>query len=322
MDGAAAKVCRCRHMPESEESESMYCFPRYALCALVVPTLSLVSPAAIIGQERDAPPPSVTEVNWLTDYATAYQDARRQGKMLLLRFCDPENNPLCARLDRETMSDPTVRRKLQNFVCVRVPVDATITVEGKQTRLLDHSGFAEMLGQPGVAIIDLAHRDTKHYGRVVSAFPLTSRLWYTPAQMAVILDLPPGSITQRTLIYAVRTHPERPASTDGEIDTNLEEEAESHSQYQARIRLQGHHRWESRFHRIRALLPGGLTAIEVCAESWPGERLVEAAIDCVRSWRQSSGHWSAVRSRHPYYGYDMKRGPNGVWYATGIFGRR
>ena len=34
--------------------------------------------------------------------------------------------------------------------------------------------------------------------------------------MAVILDLPPGTLTQRTLIYAVRTHPERPASADGQ----------------------------------------------------------------------------------------------------------
>jgi hypothetical protein len=29
-----------------------------------------------------------------------------------------------------------------------------------------------------------------------------------------------------------------------------------------------------------------------------------------------------VRSRHPLFGYDIKRGQNGIWYATGIFGRR
>jgi hypothetical protein len=59
----------------------------------------------------------------------------------------------------------------------------------------------------------------------------------------------------------------------------------------------------------------------VCAESWPGENLVEAAIECVRCWRLSSGHWEAVRTQHTVYGYDMKRGSNDVWYATGIFGR-
>jgi hypothetical protein len=29
-----------------------------------------------------------------------------------------------------------------------------------------------------------------------------------------------------------------------------------------------------------------------------------------------------VRSRHPLFGYDIKRGRNGIWYATGIFGLR
>jgi len=100
------------------------------------------------------------------------------------------------------------------------------------------------------------------------------------------------------------------------------EEAQSHSQYQADIRRQGHHYWESRFHRIVARLPGGLGAREVCAESWPGENLVEAAIECVRCWRLSDGHWSAVRAPNRCFGYDMKRGSNGVWYATGIFGTR
>ena len=70
------------------------------------------------------------------------------------------------------------------------------------------------------------------------------------------------------------------------------------------------------------LLPGNVLAQEVVAESWPNETLVEACVECVDSWRQSPGHWSAVRSRHPLFGYDIKRGRNGIWYATGIFGLR
>ncbi|MCX7429404.1 MAG: hypothetical protein NTW96_27740, partial [Planctomycetia bacterium] len=69
-----------------------------------------------------------------------------------------------------------------------------------------------------------------------------------------------------------------------------------------------------------ARLARGISAREVCAESWPGERLVEAAIECVRCWRLSSGHWNAVRSSQRVFGYDMKCGANGVWYATGILG--
>ena len=46
--------------------------------------------------------------------------------------------------------------------------------------------------------------------------------------------------------------------------------------------------------------------------------MVDAAIDIVGSWRQSSGHWSAARSAWSSYGYDMKT--NGSkWFATGVF---
>ncbi|RMG03508.1 MAG: hypothetical protein D6741_02200, partial [Planctomycetota bacterium] len=83
---------------------------------------------------------------------------------------------------------------------------------------------------------------------------------------------------------------------------------------------QGHHNWEQRFHRISAHIPPGTLASEVCAESWPGQHLLESAIECVRCWRLSPGHWHAVSSPQRVFGYDIKRGSNGVWYATGIFG--
>jgi hypothetical protein len=160
---------------------------------------------------------------------------------------------------------------------------------------------------------------TNRFFRLVSN---TTEGEYTPEQLEVIANLPPGTPTQRALIYAIRIHPDAPASTNGTFDPMLAKEAESHSLHQARIQRQGHHNWDARFRRINAVLPAGLVACEVCAESWPGESLVEAAIECVRSWRTSSGHWRAVRTACPVYGYDMKRGSNGVWYATGIFGQK
>lgn len=144
---------------------------------------------------------------------------------------------------------------------------------------------------------------------------------YTPEQLEIIRNLPPGTPTQQAIIYAIRTHPDAPASTNGTFDPMLAKEAERHSLHQARIQSQGHHNWDRRFRRINAALPAGMTATEVCAESWPGQTLAEAAAECVNSWRQSPGHWAAVSTACPLYGYDMKRGRNGVWYATGIFGQ-
>ena len=270
--------------------------------------------ASFASRAQDQPAP----IRWQDDYARAVTDAKEQGKMLLIYFCDPKGECDCNRFKSETLDDPAVCAKLRDYVCVQVPLDAWIILDGKKVVLLEHEAFKEMLGKPGIAIVDYRRRDGQEYGRVVSAFPITGRLWYTPEKMAVILDLPKGTLTQRTLIYAVRTHPEKPASSGGEASPYLLEEARNHAQYQADIRLQGHHYWQSRFRRICSRLNSS-SASEVCAESWPGDNLVEAAVECVHSWRQSPGHWNAVRSPQRLFGYDMKRGANGVWYATGIF---
>ncbi len=278
------------------------------------------------GLPASDPLPSPATVDWQTDYAKALALAKSQEKMLLVFFCDPEGNALCNRFQKETLSVPEVCKAMADYVCIQVPLGEKMTIETdgskREITLIEHPAFEEMLGQPGIAIIDYAHCDAPYYKRVVSTFPVTRELWYSADKMLVILGLPPGTLTQRTLIYAVRIHAERPKSTEGALCSYLINEATQHSEYQASIRRQGHHFWETRFHRITRMLPGNLVASEVCAESWPGERLVEAAIECVRSWRCSSGHWSAVRARHDLYAYDMKRGSNGIWYATGLFGQR
>ena len=262
------------------------------------------------------------EAAWHSDYAKAMTEAESRNKMMFIYFCGTDCSQSCNRFKKETLDDPRVRRKLHDYVCVQIPLDAKINIQGEDMVLLEHESFHEMLGKPGIAIVDFRSTEGPLRGSVISTFPIIKKHWYTPERMAVILDLPTGSLTQRTLIYAVRIHPDKPESTDGRPLSSLQKEAQEHSQYQANIRLQGHHRWGTRFRRIVARLPGGMTAREVCAESWPNENLVEAAIECVRCWRFSEGHWSAVRARHRFFGYDMRRGGNGIWYATGIFGGR
>ncbi len=263
-----------------------------------------------------------TTIAWLTDYAEAMAKARQEQRMLLIYFQQSDGKGGCAQFESGTLSSDPIRQGLAGYVCLKLALDAKVKSEGRQFVLLRHASFSEMVGLPGIAIVDFSRPRTSYYGQVVSTFPFLHGKAYDTRQMGVILHLPPGKLTQRTLIYAVRTHPDAPQSTSGELNEYLLAEAESHSAYQARIRLQGHHAWDSRFQRINGRLPGGLLAKEVCAESWPGQNLLEAALDCVQCWRQSSGHWKAVRSTQPVFGYDMRRGLNGIWYATGIFGGR
>lgn len=264
---------------------------------------------------------------WKTDYGQAVQQAIREHKMLVIYFEGGSACEYCRQFEARTLADAKVQKLLANYVSLRMKTTTEIVVDGKPVRLLEHPSFAEMLRRPGVAILDLRDKESPYYHHVVSVLPFASNRFSSSSYsgtraLATLLDLPTGTLTQRTMVFAVRMHPEMPASTQGAASHALLGAARSHSKYQAAIGVQGHQNWESRFHQINAKLPAGMTSQEVVAESWPGESLVEAAEDCVHSWRQSPGHWGAVRSWHPLFGYDIKRGHNGIWYATGIFGRR
>ncbi len=271
------------------------------------------------GQSGDA---EAAPLVWHSDYGEAWNQAQAEHKMLLLRFvAGPQPSAAQRGLDDYLSEHPEVVHQMNDLVLLRLPINATVRTDGAPVRLLQHGAFEDMRGNEGLAIIDLAHENAEYYRHVVSAFPFATGKYYRfkPSYLPVILGLPEGTITQRTMVWAVRVHPEHPASTNGVSNTTLMVEATKQSQYQAQIRLQGHHRWETRFHRIRNLLGGKVTPVEVVAESWPNENLLDSCIDCVASWRQSEGHWNAVKQPQSIYGYDIKRGSNGIWYGTGIF---
>ncbi len=304
------------------------------LAALLLPGLS----------RAETPQPARVDVLetpliWQTDYDDAYRSAQEHHRLLLIYFqaapqrsidqtaaqpnSAPPTDPVLDTL-AHLAADTAQQDKLKSFDFVRLPLDAATSTGKDRTVLLQHPAFAELRGGPGVAILDFAHVDQPYYALVVSALPLTTGKYYRfePEHLPVLLDLPPGTLTHRTMIFAVRIHPEAPASTSGDDDPVLTDEAASHCEYQARVLVQGHQEWESRFHRIISRLlgrgrPG--TPCEVVAESWPNQNLLDSCVDCVASWRQSPDHWSAVKAQHAGYSYDIHRGANGIWYATGIF---
>lgn len=259
--------------------------------------------------------------NWYSDYSGAMKHAKRAKKMMLVYFTGPRSTSE-KQFEQLISSDEQLWRDMGKFVLAKVSLDTNVVIDGQQQLLVEHPVFHELRKNPGIAIIDLRDSKSEHYHKVVTVFPFTKGYQINQERLSVLLNLPTGSLTQRTLVYAVRTHPDAPKSANGRFDPILVTATKKHSSHQARIHLQGHHNWNSRFHQINAKLSNGMTAQEVCAESWPGQTLIEAAEECVDSWRHSSGHWSAVRSNQTLFGYDMKRGRNGVWYATGIFARQ
>lgn len=262
-------------------------------------------------------PPSLGDrplgaVQRIDDYAAATEAARASAAMLLVSLepgAGSPADPAGSRLER-----PEVEHR---FATSGTPwVFCRLGMEGTGGQLAGDPSLAEMRRGPGVFVVD--HTPGPYAGRIVSILPRTPGKYYafSPSHIDALASLPQASLTQRSLILAVRLHPEGPQSTSGSCDPVLLSEAEAHSAHQASLRRQGHHGWETRSQRIAA---GRGAASEVCAESWEHQDLLDSCVDCVASWRQSSGHWNSVRSPQSAYGYDIRRGANGIWYATGIF---
>jgi hypothetical protein len=273
----------------------------------------------------ELPAAEPTELEWQPDYATAVQVAAESKKLVLIVFTDANSARSIVPAIEKQLADPKNARAVARHVLVKIPTNTKITVKGRESRLISHASFSELHGGPGLVVIDYANDKTAHHKLVVSQLPFASGKYYrfSTAHVPTLLTLPPGTLTQRSMVYAVRIHPENPQSCCGVNNPVLADEATSHSVHQAAIGVQGHHNWDSRFQRIRGRLAqltgrSGMPR-EVVAESWPNQNLMDSCVDCVASWRHSPGHWGAVSAPQNEYAYDIRRGNNGIWYGTGIF---
>ncbi len=245
-------------------TRSMFGRSAFGILALAV----LVSASKTIAEEKaaSATPDQGAKLVWLDNYTKAMDQAQAEKKLMLVHFYRPEDQKREAAATaadsvvnvEEALSDGKLADKLADYVLVKLPVDAKITIKGEPTRLLGHRAYAELRNGPGIAVIDFAHPDAEYYGYVVSALPFTPGKYYRfrSNHLATLINLPEGTLTQRSMILAVRIHPEHPASTVGQEDPVLLSEAAGHSDYQAQVHVQGHQGWGERFQRIIGKLLG------------------------------------------------------------------
>jgi hypothetical protein len=260
------------------------------------------------------------EPTWHDSFAEARAIALKSKRDLVIYF-RPDN-----RLDN-ALKHPSLKPLLAQHVCVKVRPDHEY--QGK--RYLDHPALTEMMGRPGLAVISFHNEKLRNFRTVISAHPfVASRYHWAPQygakQLGIILGLPrTASLSQRSMIYALRVHPDRPQSVYSGMNSSLSDHAETHSARQAAAQHQHHADILAVSRRLeREAGTDSAGASEVVAESWGkfvgGENVLEAAFSCVDAWRQSPGHWGAISRRHRYFAFDIAQGGNGTWYATGIFG--
>ncbi len=228
----------------------MYGYARLVSISLV---LSFAAPGVATAEnaksaEAGATPSTNPQAGfkWLKDYAKAWRLAKRERKMLFIYFHRPADAAFDNAFHTQAMLPAMNDNRRTRFVFAKLPLDASQEIDGAEAKLLSHPSFRHNGNRRGVAIIDLAHPQISSYGYVVSSFPFEADRHHTSREIGVILDLPRGTLTQRTMVYAVRIHPESPLSTHGTFSPLLMQEAESHSRHQASIGVQGHHNWGSR----------------------------------------------------------------------------
>lgn len=236
------------------------------------------------------------------DYAQAFGTAKRNDRLLAVAV---------------GLEDWHWPRDYAGHILCRVPANHTyypakgleFVIKGSDGQVVDRRrGYCLLIEQPGfkqlqgsgIAVVDPAS------GHVISVLP---RRYCTPSGVDALMRLPRGTLTQRTLIWAVRTHPDRPQSAYGRPSPRLFEHAAANNAKQIKRHWPGHYLPITQFG----------AASEVSAVSWPESvHVVDAAVDLVKSWRRSSGHWRQVMRPHAEFGYDMHRG-GGKWYGTGTF---
>ena len=302
---------------------------RYTVNRPTMPTVPTHPP--VVDDWSDYNPQNTTSINWETDYEYAVEVAKCSTRPLLIYLCaDGETEihadvaalPIvsaCRKFDTVILDDNSIRSGLDRHTLLKLPMDTKITGEdGTKTTIYSLPEFEHMLGHPGLIVIDFEHIDDPYYGEVVGILPFLRGVCPTTEQTDTFLGLPPGTLTQRTLTYAVRIHPDQPLSAEGEPAPIVVQMATEHALYQAERNVLTHQNFGVRSNRAQEVLGSGMPS-EICAQSQSGLGLFEGAISSMRAWRNSSAHWSIAKKSQRYFGYDMARGKNGAWYAVGFF---
>ena len=167
--------------------------------------------------------------------------------------------------------------------------------------------FAELAGGPGFVLIDLRNKDEQYYGHAVSVLPYASGKYYhwRPDYLCVILEHAGGHADAADDDLGRADSPRGGRRAPTACTTRRWPTGRCSRRRTRRASASRGTRISSRGSTTLSAAAGGSVS-EVCAESWPGQNMIDSCIDCVDSWRHSSGHWQGVsrpapgvRLRHP-----------------------
>ncbi|MDR3182172.1 MAG: hypothetical protein LBT89_04490 [Planctomycetaceae bacterium] len=286
---------------------------RYVVRRPVTPPPPANAPETVPEETSD----SQGTIHWETDYTAALRSAKESRRNLLVYFdaesAASEHAAACSTFNQTVLQNWNVQSELARYVLLKLPM-----AELEANPAVQEYYSTEMANHPGLVLSEFENPDAPYYGQTVAILPFWQSVAPTVPEMLKFLTLPAGTLTQRTMIYAVRIHQHQPLGADGIPDPIAVSAATEQAEYQADKGVMGHQNYGGRSSRALEALGGGSPS-EICAQSYSSKSLFEGAIGCMRAWRNSSAHWNLVRRQHTYFGFDIRRGKGDAWYATGFF---
>lgn len=102
---------------------------------------------------------SVDEIEWLTDYDAALQQAKTEGKLVVIDFFATWCGP-CKTMERITFADEKVRRRMTEFVPLKIDVDKQSKIAGRYgIQAMPTTAVVKANGQPVTGAVGLLQVD-------------------------------------------------------------------------------------------------------------------------------------------------------------------
>lgn len=268
------------------------------------------------GERQPEPATTVGTLTWHQDYQTAYQQATEQKRRLLVVFrdtVDPDsiNSPSVG------LAGPELTPLLKDFVRLALPANMTIPGQEGGTLLLEHRAFRHLNVQPGIVIVDLTDPESSWYGRVVSALPQPPSGRYSAELVRPLLELPPGTVTHRTLLLALQNaNPESQFAT-GESEGVLNQLADRNCRFMTQYGQAGLFDAEYRQSVIASQFGSTAVVRELTFATDDTRTIQDAAILAVESWVSDPDSFRMLNGAIDAYGLEMFQGPDsGRWFVT------
>ena len=222
---------------------------------------------------------------------------------------------------------PSMRPILEQFSRVELPLNAVMPIladknndsqkKGLPNLLLKHRSFRHLGTQPGIAVVDLTNRSSPNYARVVTVLPLPESGQFQNGSLTLALNLPKGTISQRTLLFAIRSTVPDSSLSMREFNSTLVELAHRNSRYMANSGQAGSFDQETHRQRIEQEF-GPQAELKQLVFATDSEATIhEAALQAVTSWIETSESFDVLDAPATEMGMDMFQNfESGQWFVT------